>query len=36
VREAIERHMDPRRLAFLRMVEKEEREGIKALLRGAA
>jgi len=36
LREAIERHMDPRRLAFLRMVEKEEREGIKALLRGAA
>ena len=36
VREAIERHMDPRRLAFLRMVEQEEREGIRALLGGAA
>jgi GNAT superfamily N-acetyltransferase len=35
VGEAIERHMDPRRLAFLRMVEQEERDGIKALL-GAA
>src|SRR5918993_2463954 len=33
VREAIERHMDPRRLAFLRMVEEEERDGIKTLLR---
>jgi hypothetical protein len=36
VSEAIERHMDPRRLAFLRMVEEEEREGIRALLGGAA
>jgi hypothetical protein len=36
VRDAIERHMDPRRLAFLRMVEQEEREGIRALLGGAA
>jgi hypothetical protein len=36
VREAIERHIDPRRLAFLRMVEQEEREGIRALLGGAA
>jgi hypothetical protein len=36
VREAIERHMDPRRLAFLRMVEEEERDGIRALLGGAA
>jgi hypothetical protein len=36
VREAIERHMDPRRLAFLRMVEQEERDGIRALLGGAA
>jgi hypothetical protein len=35
VGEAIERHMDPRRLAFLRMVEQEERNGIRALL-GAA
>jgi GNAT superfamily N-acetyltransferase len=35
VGEAIERHMDPRRLAFLRMVEQEERDGIRALL-GAA
>ncbi len=33
---AIEQHMDSRRLDFLRMVEKEEREGIKALLGGAA
>jgi hypothetical protein len=36
VREAIERHMDPRRPAFLRMVEQEERDGIRALLGGAA
>jgi DNA topoisomerase VI subunit A len=36
VREAIERHMEPRRLALLRMVEQEERDGIKALLTGAA
>ena len=36
VREAIERHMGPRRLAFLRMVEEEERDGIRALLGGAA
>jgi hypothetical protein len=36
VRDAIERHMDPRRLAFLRMVEQEERAGIRALLGGAA
>jgi hypothetical protein len=36
VRDAIERHMDPRRLAFLRMVEQDEREGIRALLGGAA
>jgi len=36
VREAIEQHMNPRRLAFLRMVEQEEREGIRALLGGAA
>jgi len=31
-----ERHGDPRRLDVLRMVEKEEREGIRALLGGAA
>jgi hypothetical protein len=36
VREAVERHMDPRRLAFLRMVEEEERDGIRALLGDAA
>ena len=36
VSEAIERHMDPRRLAFLQMVEEEERDGIRALLGGAA
>jgi hypothetical protein len=36
VREAIERHMDPRRLALLQMVEEEERDGIRALLGGAA
>jgi GNAT superfamily N-acetyltransferase len=36
VGEAIERHMDPRRLAFLRIVEQEEREGIKTLLRRAS
>ena len=36
VRGAIERHMHPRRLAFLRMVEREERDGIRALLGGAA
>jgi hypothetical protein len=32
VRAAIERHMDPRRLALLRMVEEQERDGIRALL----
>lgn len=36
VRDAIERHMDPRRLAFLQMVEEEERDGIRVLLGGAA
>jgi 5S rRNA maturation endonuclease (ribonuclease M5) len=36
VRGTIERHMDPRRLAFLRMVEEEERDGIRALHGGAA
>jgi hypothetical protein len=36
VRDAIERHMDPRRLALLRMVEQEEREGIRALFGGAS
>jgi 5S rRNA maturation endonuclease (ribonuclease M5) len=36
VRDAIERHMDPRRLELLRMVEQEEREGIRALFGGAA
>lgn len=36
VRGAIERHMDPRRLELLRMVEQEEREGIRALFGGAA
>jgi len=36
VREAIERHMDPRRLDLLRMVEEAERDGIRALLGGAA
>jgi hypothetical protein len=36
VREAIERLMNPRRLAFLRIVEKQERDGIRALLGGAA
>jgi len=32
VRVAIRRHMDPRRLALLRMVEEQERDGIRALL----
>ena len=32
VRAAIERHMDSRRLALLRMVEEQERDGIRALL----
>jgi len=36
VREAIERHMGPRRLDLLHMVEQEERDGIRALLGGAA
>ena len=36
VRDAIERHMDPQRLELLRMVEQEEREGIRALFGGAA
>jgi hypothetical protein len=36
VRDAIERHMDPRRLELLRMVEQEEREGIRALFGGVA
>jgi len=36
VREAIESHIDPRRLALMRMVEEEEREGIRALMGGAA
>lgn len=36
VREATERHMDPRQLDLLRMVEEEERDGIRALLGGAA
>lgn len=36
VREAIERHMDPRRLEIQRIAEREEREGIRALLGGAA
>ena len=36
VREAIERHMDPRRLSKLRMIEHEERDGIRKLFGGAA
>jgi hypothetical protein len=36
VREAIERHMDPRRLESLKMVELEEREGIARLLQESA
>lgn len=36
VRAAIERHMDPRRLETMRMVESEERDGIRALFGGAA
>ena len=32
VRAAIERHMNPRRLDLLRMVEEQERDGIRALL----
>ena len=36
VRDAIERHIDPRRLALLRMVEQEERDGIRALFGGAS
>jgi len=32
VRAAIERHIDPRRLALLRLVEAQERDGIRALL----
>jgi|SRR5829696_3854461 len=35
VRKASERHMDPRKLALLRMVEEEERTGLQALLEGA-
>jgi len=31
VGEAIERHMDSRRLETMRMVEREERDGIRAL-----
>lgn len=36
VSEAIEQHMDPRRLSTLRMIEREERDGIRALFGGAA
>ena len=36
VREAIEQHMDPRRLSTLRMIEREERDGIRKLFGGAA
>lgn len=36
VRETIERHMDPRRLSTLRMIEREERDGIRNLFGGAA
>jgi len=36
VRAAIERHMDPRRLEMLRMIEQEEREGIRKLFGSAA
>ena len=36
VRDAIERHMDPRRLELLRMVEQEERAGIRVLFGGLA
>ncbi len=36
VRDAVERHMDPRRLSTLRMIEREERDGIRKLLGGAA
>ena len=34
VAERIERHMDPRRLSHMRMVEQEEREGLERLLSG--
>jgi hypothetical protein len=36
VRAAVERHMDPRRLTLLRMVEEQERNGIRALLEAGA
>ncbi|MBA2692324.1 MAG: hypothetical protein H0U65_07510 [Rubrobacter sp.] len=36
VGEAIERHMDSRRLEVMRMIEREERDGIRALFGGAA
>lgn len=36
VREAIEQHMDPRRLSTLRMIEREERDGIRKLFGGVA
>ena len=36
VREAIEQHMDPRRLSTLRMIEREERDGLRKLFGGAA
>ncbi len=36
VREAIEAHVDPRRLNLLRMVEEQERDGIRALLGSGA
>lgn len=36
VRDAIESHVDPRRLELMRMIEEEEREGIRALMGGAA
>ena len=33
VRDAIERHIDPGRLNMLRMIEEQERNGIRALFR---
>ena len=36
VRESIERHMDGQRLRVLRMIEREEREGLRKFLEGVA
>ncbi len=36
IRGAIEQHMDPRRLETMRMVEREERDGIRKLFGSAA